>query len=211
MAKDGKLSDIFVNYTSNIKRFIRHIVSPDDIDDIVQETFVRSYEADLKQEIKYPRSYMLKTAKNLALNHKAKWANKYNDSLEDFAEPPVELSTKTFEDEFESKERFLQFCRATDQLSGQVRKCFILKKVYGLSQKEIAQYLTLSESTVEKHVAKGLLQSAQYMQKLNLGNDLSSRTKNNVNKTATTHAQASVNSHSATVGSQVKSSKVKSL
>jgi len=90
--------------------------------------------------------------------------NKYNDSIEDFVEPPVELSSNLFEDDYESKERFLSFCRATDQLSGSVRKCFILKKVYGLSQKEIAQYLQLSESTVEKHVAKGLLKSVQYME-----------------------------------------------
>jgi RNA polymerase sigma-70 factor (ECF subfamily) len=35
--------------------------------------------------------------------------------------------------------------------------------VYGLSQKEIADYLTLSQSTVEKHVAKGLLLTIKYL------------------------------------------------
>jgi RNA polymerase sigma factor (sigma-70 family) len=164
--KKVKFGNIFINYQSTIRRFICRIVKPDDIDDIVQETFVRSYEANLKQEIKYVRSYMLKTAKNLALNHNAKWDNKYNDSIEDFVEPPVELSSANFEDDYESKERFLCFCRATDQLSGSVRKCFILKKVYGFSQKEIAQYLQLSESTVEKHIAKGLLKSVRYMEQM---------------------------------------------
>ena len=164
MTADKKLSSVFVSYSATIRRYISRFVNPNDIDDIVQETFVRSYEADLKQKIKYPKSYMLKTAKNIALNLNAKWDNKYNDSIEDFVEPPVELISASFEDEFESKERFLLFCRATDQLSGKIRKCFILKKVYGLSQKEIAKLLNLSESTVEKHVAKGLLKSVQYMQ-----------------------------------------------
>ena len=159
-------TNIFISYQKTIKGYISRLVKPDDIDDIVQETFVRSYEANLKQEIKYAKSYMLKTAKNIAFNHNAKWDNKYNDSIEDFVEPPVELSSNKFEDDYESKERFLSFCRATDQLSGSVRKCFILKKVYGLSQKEIAQYLQLSESTVEKHVAKGLLKSVQYMEQM---------------------------------------------
>jgi len=163
LAKESNISSIFIGYTAKLRRVISRIVRPEDIDDIVQDTFVRSYEAELKHDIKYARSYMLKTARNLALNHVAKSANKFNDSIEDFVEPPVELVTGAFEDEFASKERFLLFCRATDQLSGQVRKCFILKKVYGLSQKEIAQYLDLSESTVEKHVAKGLLKSVQYM------------------------------------------------
>jgi RNA polymerase sigma-70 factor (ECF subfamily) len=164
--KKVKFGNIFINYQSTIRRFICRIVKPDDIDDIVQETFVRSYEANLKQEIKYVRSYMLKTAKNLALNHNARWDNKYNDSIEDFVEPPVELSSANFEDDYESKERFLCFCRATDQLSGSVRKCFILKKVYGFSQKEIAKHLQLSESTVEKHIAKGLLKSVRYMEQM---------------------------------------------
>ena len=112
---------------------------------------------------------MLKTAKNLALNHVAKWDNKFNDSLEDFTESAVvinELQTRNFETEYESKERFLLFCKATEQLSNAVRKSFILKKVYGLSQKEIANYLEISESTVEKHVAKGILSCARYMDKI---------------------------------------------
>ena len=167
MARTSTLTKLFLTTKKNIGYVIGHIVKPDDIDDIVQETFVKTYEADLKQEIKYVRSYMLKTAKNLALNHVAKWDNKYKDSLEDFTQPPVQLTSIKTEDDYESKEQFLFFCRATDQLSGSVRKCFILKKVYGLSQKEIANYLDLSESTVEKHIAKGLLTSTRYIKKMN--------------------------------------------
>lgn len=186
MTKNKQVASVFISYAANIKRYISRIVSPDDIDDIVQETFLRSYEAELKQEIKYARSFMLKTAKNLALNHINKWDNKYNDSIEDFAAPIVELTTKNFEDEFESKERFLQFCRATEQLSGSVRKTFILKKVYGFSQKEIAKYLDLSESTVEKHVAKGLLKCIQYMERVENApklNNSDSETSNIIRKT----------------------------
>lgn len=166
MENKSKLSDIFISYRKQIRRIIGRIVKRDDIDDIVQETYIKTYQADLKQEIKFVKSYMLTTAKNLALNHNAKWDNKYKDSLEDFSELPVELNSQSFEDQFESKERFLLFCRAIEQLPSSVRKCFVLKKVYGLSQKEIAEYLQLSESTVEKHVAKGLLKSVQFMQKL---------------------------------------------
>jgi len=179
---DNSLADVFISYQNTIKYFVSRIVKPDDIDDIVQETFVRSYEANLKQEIKYAKSYMLKTAKHIAFNHNAKWDNKFNDSIEDFVEPPVELSSNHFEDDYESKERFLTFCRSTNQLSCSVRKCFILKKVYGLSQKEIALYLQLSESTVEKHVAKGLLKSVQYMEQKHYNVAQKSITKDKVKK-----------------------------
>ncbi|MFB0980671.1 MAG: RNA polymerase sigma factor [Alteromonadaceae bacterium] len=176
MITEPKLSDVFISYRAKIRRVVSRIVHPEDIDDIVQDTFVRSYEANLKQEIKYSRSYMLKTAKNLALNHIAKWDNKFNDSIEEFSEPPIELTSQNFEDEFESKERFLVFVQATNQLATAVRKCFILKKVYGLSQKEIAKYLHISESTVEKHVAKGLLKCSLYMEQ----NDNNQRHLNSV-------------------------------
>ncbi len=160
----SKVTTTFVELSAQIRRFVSRIVLPDDVEDIVQETFVKSYEADLKQDIKYTHSYMLKTAKNLALNHVAKWDNKHNDSLDTGDDYQQHLKSMQLEDEVTSKERFLLFCRATEQLSQPVRKCFILKKVYGLSQKEIAKQMNLSESTVEKHIAKGLLKSMQYMQ-----------------------------------------------
>ncbi len=163
MTKKVKFTSTFVDISKQLKRFVSRIVQPDDVEDIVQETFVKSYEADLKQDIQFPRSYMLKTAKHLALNHIAKWDNKFNDSLENDNELPVLLKSMKLEDEYTSKERFLLFCRATEQLSSSIRKCFILKKVYGMSQKEIADQMQLSQSTVEKHIAKGLLQTMLYM------------------------------------------------
>ena len=73
----------FTEISSKLRRFVSRIVSPDDVEDIVQETFIKSYEADLKQNIEYTHSYMLKTAKHLALNHIAKWDNKYKESLDE--------------------------------------------------------------------------------------------------------------------------------
>ena len=65
---------------------------------------------------------MLTTAKNLALNHVAKWDNKYNDSLEEFNEPPIGLTTQNFEDEFESKESLLSLAKKTKTELKQILK-----------------------------------------------------------------------------------------
>tara|TARA_R110002167_G_C12649830_1_gene649082 strand:+ start:1035 stop:1520 length:486 start_codon:yes stop_codon:yes gene_type:complete len=141
-------------------------VHSDDIEDLVQETFVKSYEAELKQEITYERTYMLKTARNLALNHISRASERKNQSLDGMKSLPNDLTSKSLESQIESKERFLNFCRATDTLSVEVKRVFLLKKVYGMSQKDIAEYIGLSQSTVEKHVAKGLLQCSLYLQQL---------------------------------------------
>lgn len=168
MSKRSELVDVFLNYRTQLRRAVSGIVRSDDIDDIVQETFIKSYEADLKQDIKYERTYMLRTARNLALNHVSRACEKSNVSMEECGEFDPNLMGAHLETLFESKERFFHFCRATDMLSNEVKRVFILKKVYGLSQKEIADHLGISESMVEKHVAKGLQKCSNILERLNL-------------------------------------------
>ncbi|WP_293745933.1 RNA polymerase sigma factor [uncultured Paraglaciecola sp.] len=166
MINKSTLEHTYLKCRSQLVRVIGGIVRSDDIEDIVQETFVKSYEAELKHEITYERTYMLTTARNLALNHVAKASERKNQSLDEMQNLPNDLTSKSLESQVQSKERFLHFCRATDTLSVEVKRVFLLKKVYGMSQKDIAEHIGLSQSTVEKHVAKGLLQCSIYMQQL---------------------------------------------
>ncbi len=62
------------------------------------------------------------------------------------------------------QERFLLLCRAVRELPVQCRRAFVLKKVYGMSRKEIADYMGLSESTVQKHIAKGMVMCTEYLE-----------------------------------------------
>jgi RNA polymerase sigma-70 factor (ECF subfamily) len=170
MSKDSEsitagsaLVTVFMGCRGLLGRVIGRIVRPHDIDDILQETFIRAYAASKKTEIRHPRSFMVQTARNLALNHAASAYSKLTQ-MEDFSSSEVYPLTETLESQFESKERFLGFCRAVRILPVQCRRVFVLKKVYGLSQQEIAEYLGISESTVEKHVAKGLLMCRESMQ-----------------------------------------------
>lgn len=167
MAKRSTIEQTYLKYRSHLARVIGGIVKFDDVEDLVQETFVKSYEANLKHEVKYERTYMLQTAKNLALNHVSSAAQRRNQSLDELKDIPRELTSGSLEQDVETKQRFIQFCRATDTLSEQVKRVFLLKKVYGMKQKDIALYLGLSESTVEKHVAKGLFQCSMYLNQAN--------------------------------------------
>ncbi len=178
MIKKSTLETTYLKCRAQLVKVIGNIVPSDDIEDIVQETFVKSYEAELKQEIKFERTYMLKTARNLALNHVSKASARKNQSLESMSGLPSDLASHSLESQIETKERFLNFCRATDTLSVEVKRVFLLKKVYGLSQKDIASAIGISESTVEKHVAKGLLHCAKYLSQLAQGN----RPKQSVDK-----------------------------
>jgi DNA-directed RNA polymerase specialized sigma24 family protein len=45
---------------------------------------------------------------------------------------------------------------------------FVLRKVFRLSHAEISEVLNVSHSTIEKHVAKGLVRCRDYLRELGL-------------------------------------------
>ena len=163
VGRQERIAAAFVACRGLLARLVGRIVRPHDIEDIVQETFIRSFEAARTTEIRHPRSFMLKTARNLALNHISRSDQRLTDQVEDFAALDVYLPTEVVESVVEANEQFLLFCRAVRELPLQCRRAFLLKKVYGFSQKEVAAFLGLSESTVEKHVARGLLMCSDYL------------------------------------------------
>ena len=62
-----------------------------------------------------------------------------------------------------TSEEFDRLCEAVRLLPVQARRVFVLKKVYGYSQREIAAELGLAQSTVEKHIALAVRRCARYM------------------------------------------------
>lgn len=127
----------------------------------MQETFLKVFEAERGTNISNPKAFLFKTARNLALNELAKRRNRRTDSVEDLdglAVSPGEWSELESlpEAHFATQERLARAWGAIQELSPRVREVFVLHKVHGLKQREIARRLGISESTVEKHIAKGL-------------------------------------------------------
>lgn len=161
---DGeKLTDIFLKYRGILERLVGSIVKPHDIEDIVQETFVRSFEKNLKHKIEHPKTYLYTTARNLAFNYISRKSCELERTTGDFDALDVFDDRPSLDSDMESREKFQFFCRAVRDLPPQCRRAFILKRIYGLSQKEIAAYLKISERTVEGHVAKGMVRCAQFL------------------------------------------------
>lgn len=148
---------------SSLLSKIRPLASLQDIEDILQETYINTYQSSLKQKIRFPKAFMVKTAIRLANRHiklsqradcDAEIDKRSDESLSFYG--ASDFSSQT-EQEVLNREDFGFLCEAVNDLPEQCRKVFVLKKIYGLSQREIAKKLSISESTVEKHVAKGLL------------------------------------------------------
>jgi RNA polymerase sigma-70 factor (ECF subfamily) len=166
MSSDGPLDEVFMSCKSLLARVVSKLVPPHDIEDIVQETYVRVCKFQAKNEVQNQRALMVTTARNLALDHikRAEW--RLASSLEELEQPNIDALISDIDapcTQAASDEEFARFCEIVRTLPQQCRRVFVLKKVYGYSQKEIAEQLGLSESTVEKHIAKGMKHCAQQM------------------------------------------------
>jgi RNA polymerase sigma-70 factor (ECF subfamily) len=160
-----KITNEFLKYRrviSSLLSKIRPSASYQDIEDILQDTYINTYQSSLKQEIRFPKAFMVKTAIRLA-NRQISVAQRIDCDVDIEQRPnesPSYYDASDFcsrtENEVFSQRDFSGLCEAVNELPEQCGKVFVLKKVYGLSQREIAQQLAISESTVEKHVAKGL-------------------------------------------------------
>lgn len=152
------LKDTFLSCRTYLVRVASRIVPPDEVEDIVQETYVRACQLSVREEIKEPRAFIAKIARNLALDHikRAEW--RLSSRLDET--PEAELLWAGGSDDplrrVVSNEEFGLFCEAVRLLPQQCRRVFVLRKVYGYSQKEIARILSISENTIEKHIAKGM-------------------------------------------------------
>ena len=162
-----ELQRVFLSMRLGIARAVSKIVPPQDVEDIVQETYGRLCQVGAPERIRHPKSYLYKTARNLALDSLKRVENRLTERWED-REHSLDLMGTGADETFEkaaSSEEFGRFCEAVRRLPVQARRVFVLKKVYGYSQREIAGELGLSESTVEKHVALAVRRCAAHMKR----------------------------------------------
>jgi RNA polymerase sigma factor (sigma-70 family) len=163
------MSTILEAYLENelaLKRFLRRFIkSREGADDLAQEAFLRAFAAESERLIVSPKAFLFKVARNLALNELAKQSSMAIEPLGDFEGLDVleDSSQAAVDDAVDGRERIRVLARAIAALPPQCAKVFILRKMQGLSQKEIAARLNISVRTVENHVALGLVRCKAYM------------------------------------------------
>jgi RNA polymerase sigma-70 factor (ECF subfamily) len=167
MSDEHKLLEVFVALRRKLARAVSRIVPPPEIEDIVQETYVRMCQFDRGGNIRHPRSFLYRTARNLALDYIKRSESRATVSLsgdeEEHCYSDVLQAGFDVCDQLAAKQEFEIFCAAVQQLPLQCRRVFVLRKVYGYSQKEIARALDIGESTVEKHIAYGIKRCSSFI------------------------------------------------
>ena len=133
-----------------------------DVDDLVQESLTRMLRARENGPIGSARALLFTTARNLALDAVRRQRVVRFESITEET-PSSVLADNTDVVETVSKQQELELLtKAIQALPERVRQVFTLRTAYGLTQKQIADRLGVSLSTVEKQMTQGIRLCAEF-------------------------------------------------
>lgn len=126
-----------------------------DVDDVVQEAFLRVLRARGAGELHAPKAFLFATARNLALDQLRRHQVSRTDSL-------VEADLSNVLDDHESipetvarNQELALVTEAIQSLPQRCRQVMTLRIVYGLTQRVIGEKLGISDRTVAAQLAIG--------------------------------------------------------
>jgi RNA polymerase sigma factor (sigma-70 family) len=136
-----------------------------DVDDVVQESYLRIWRARAREPIQSAKAFLFKVARGVALNFLRKNRNAPFEPLGDFAAERVLDHGLTVRETATVQERIDLLADALMALPPRCREIILLHKVEGLPQKEVAARLGVAERTVESQVRIGVKKCFEYLQR----------------------------------------------
>ena len=127
-----------------------------DVDDIVQELYAIMASLDSVEGIKYPKAYAFKVAMTVVSTHVRRSRIVPFMTMGDLDTLGAVDETPSPEQEVSDRDELRRVGEAIALLPAMCRQVFVLRRVEGLSQREIADRLGIAEKTVEKHISKGV-------------------------------------------------------
>ncbi len=143
---------IFRLYYQPLTKFAGGMLNDEEVAaDIVQEVFVQFWEQRQSITNANIKSYLYTIVKNKTLNHirhlqvKLKHTNEVLHSIDE-----------AFEHETDNEDLNIKIVSSVEKLPEQCKKIFIMSRMHGLKQNEIAEELNLSVKTVKNQIGKAL-------------------------------------------------------
>ena len=143
--------------------FMRRIHEREELDDLVQEVYIRLLKRGRVQEVEDLRAYLFETAASVLTDRARKRRSHRAEVHEPF--DPAEHSSEEFPADrvLIGEETLTRASRALLELPERARTIFILRRLEGLRYQDIAQRLGISLSLVEKQMVKAVAYLNQRM------------------------------------------------
>lgn len=131
-------------------------LAADQVDDLIQETYAILATRDEVASIREPRAYAYQVARSVLLQQVRRARVVPFGTLTDLEQLDAKADLPSPEQEAIARDEYARVAQAIAEMPPQTRRAFQLRRIDGLSQREIAAELGLSENTVEKHIMRGI-------------------------------------------------------
>jgi len=143
----------------------RRFPSLNESEDIVQEALVVSLKAHQEGRVQSPKAFLFGTARNLALVALRSQRTRGGQSSALLEELDIEDEGADVQEAVERKQELQILTKAIQALPERCRQIFTLRRVYGMTQREIARKLDLSTRTVNAQLSIGMHKCAKYVER----------------------------------------------
>jgi len=151
-------------HDAQLKAWLRgSFPSVHDVDDVVQESYLRVWKAKARQPIQHAKAFLFRIARNLMLDHLRAGHNSPLQETADLAALRVLDPRPDAAEALLARETLQHLAEAVIALPAHYRDVIILSKIQGLKQKEVAARLGLSERSVEKYICRGMDRCEKYL------------------------------------------------
>jgi len=127
-----------------------------EIDDIVQETYAKLAALESVEEIRHPKSYLFQTAYSVLITQFRRSRVVSITAMGEIELLNVASDEPLPDRQLEDRDQLREIAAAIGLLPHNCREVFLLRRVHGFSQREVAQKLRLSENTVEHCMTRSI-------------------------------------------------------
>ena len=145
-------------YSLSLARYFqRKLRGTDDVDDLVQEVFLRLIKRGQVGELEHIGAYLFQTASSVLNDHLRSRRSRRMDQHESFDSEVHAGADFAVDRVMEGQERLRHATAALLELPERTRNVFVLRRIEGMRYADIATRLGISVSAVEKHVQRAVV------------------------------------------------------
>lgn len=134
----------------------RSLVTANDVDDVIQEAYCRLANLKAIEQIESPRAYFFQTARSVVLEQMRRARIVRIDAVTEIDALRIEWDEPSPERIAGGRKELERVMKIVATLPERSRRIFEMRRVLGLSQREIARRLGVTENVVENEAARGL-------------------------------------------------------
>lgn len=127
-----------------------------EIDDIIQEAYAILADLETVEDIRFPRAYLFQVVRSVITKHVRRARVVSIRTIDDLADFEHADDAPSPEHVAIDRDQLRRVAEAIGAMPERTQEAFVLRRVDGLAQREIAERMAISENTVEKHISRGL-------------------------------------------------------